>query len=96
MDISIGKQPSAWIPVAMSLSALVLVGIQLGIHGVAPEHDEGAAAHLWQLLMAAQLPIVAFFAFRWLRRAPGKAVTVLATQILAAAAAITPIYILGW
>ena len=96
MDISYAKKPSAWIPVAMSLSAFALVGIQLGTRGVAPEHDEGAVAHVWQLLMAAQIPIIAFFALRWMRRAPGKAATVMATQILAAAAAAIPVYLLGW
>jgi hypothetical protein len=97
MEISIGKKPSAWIPVVMSLCALVLVAIQLGTHGVELARDEGAVAHLWQLLMAAQLPVIAFFAFRWLRRrAPWQAVTVLVAQAVAAAAAAVPVYMLGW
>jgi hypothetical protein len=80
----------------MSLCALVLVAIQLGTHGVEPARDEGAVAHLWQLLMAAQLPVIAFFAFRWLRWAPWQAVTVLVAQAVAAAAAAVPVYMLGW
>jgi hypothetical protein len=96
MQISIGKKPSAWLPVVMSLGALVLIAIQLGTHGVGPEHDEGAVAHLWQLLMVAQLPVIAFFAFRWLPRARWQAVTVLVTQALAAAAAAVPVYMMGW
>jgi hypothetical protein len=96
MKVSIGKLPSAWIPVVMSLAALVLVAIQLVTHGVEPERDEGAVAHLWQLLMGAQLPVIALFAFRWLRRAPRQAVPVLIVQVAAAAAAAVPVYALGW
>lgn len=91
-----GKEPSAMIPVIMSLGALVLVALQLGIHGLAPERDEGAVAHLWQVLMVAQLPIIGFFAFRWLRRAPWQAVTVLTVQALAWAAAAVPVHLLRW
>jgi hypothetical protein len=99
MEISIGKKPSAWIPVTMSLGALVLVLIQLGIYGmVVPERNQGAVAHLWQLLMAAQLHIIAFFAFRWVRRGTRwEAVTVLVIQAIAAAAAsVLPVFMFGW
>lgn len=96
MEISIGKKPSAWLPVCMSLGALALIAIQLATHGVRPERDEGAIAHLWQLLMMAQLPLIALFAFRWLRPARWQAVMVLFVQVLAAAAAAVPVYLLGW
>ena len=84
------------VPVIMSLCALVLVAIQIGIHGVAPERDEAAIAHLWQFLMVAQLPVIAFFALRWLRRAPWQAGTVLAVQALSWATAAVPVRLLGW
>ena len=96
MEVSIGKQPSAWIPIVMSLGALVLVAIQIVIHGVGPERDEGAVAHLWQLLMMGQVPVIAFFTFRWLRRAPWQTVTVLVAQAAAAAAAVVPEHMFGW
>ncbi len=96
MDIAVGKKPSAWIPVVLSLCALMLVDMQVMNHGIAPQRDEGAAAHLWQLLMAVQLPIIAFFAFRWLPRAPWPAATVLVVQALAAASAVVPVLLLGW
>jgi hypothetical protein len=60
------KHPNAFLPVAMSLGALATVVIFLAMHGAAPQADEGAAAHIWQLLMAAQAPIVLYFAIRWL------------------------------
>ncbi len=54
------RKPSAFLPVLMSLGALLTVLAFLSIYGVIHEIDEGTAAHIWQLLMAAQLPIIAF------------------------------------
>jgi len=35
------------------------------IYGIVHETDEGPAAHIFQILMAAQVPVVAFFAIKW-------------------------------
>ena len=67
----------------MSLAALALVLGHVAVSGGVRETDEGTAAHLWQLLMAAQLPVVAFFAITWLPRAPRPALQVLALQAVA-------------
>jgi hypothetical protein len=90
------KHPSAFLPVTMSLFALAVVLTHIAFFGTARQPDEGTAAHLWQLLMAGQLPIVAFFAFRWLPQAPRNALLVLALQATAAVAAIAPVYFLHW
>ena len=86
------KRPSAWIPVAMSLIALAIVLIHIARFGTAREADEGTAAHLWQILMAGQLPIVAFFAIKWLPRTPQPALVVLALQGNAGLAAMAPVF----
>jgi hypothetical protein len=65
------------------------------IFGVEHETDEGAIAHIWQLLMAGQLPILIYFVIRWLPRAPRLTLIVLALQIGAALAAMAPVYFLG-
>ena len=44
MNISIMKQPSAFLPVAMSFAALAVVLVHLIRFGVARETDEGTAA----------------------------------------------------
>jgi hypothetical protein len=85
------KKPSAFLPVAMSLAALAVVLAHVAIFGTAREADEGIAAHLWQLLMAAQLPLLIYFAIRWLSRSPKQALLVMALQ---AAAALAPVYLL--
>ena len=88
------KKPSAFLPVAMSLAALAVVLIHVAIFGAARETDEGAAAHLWQLLMAAQLPLLAIFAIKWLPRNPRQALLVMALQAGAIVAALAPVFIL--
>lgn len=85
-------RPSALVPLMMSLVALTIVLGHIMFFGTAREADEGAAAHLFQLLMAGQLPIIAFFAFRWLRRTPKDALVVLASQALAGVAACAPVW----
>jgi hypothetical protein len=90
------KHPSAFLPVTMSLFALAVVLTHIVFFGTARQPDEGTAAHLWQFLMAGQVPIVAFFAFRWLPQAPRHALLVLALQAAAAVAALAPVYFLHW
>lgn len=93
---SVLRRPSAFLPVAMSFSALAVVLLFLVVHGPAPQQDEGAAAHLWQVLMAGQAPIVCFFAIKWLPRAPRYALPVLGVQVGAALAAMAPVFLLHW
>lgn len=90
------KHPSAFLPLAMSLGALGTVLAHLALHGPAPQEDEGAAAHIWQLLVAGQLPIVLFFAIRWLPAAPRRTFSILALQAGATLLAIAPVFALGW
>jgi hypothetical protein len=95
------KHPSAFLPLAMSLTALgvlfgaAIYGILHGAHGIIREPDEGTAAHLWQLLMAGQLPVLLFFAIKWLPRAPKQTLGVLALQAGAALASMAPVFFLG-
>ena len=90
------KQPSAFVPLLMSVGALAVLGIALARLGLQRIHqpDEGAAAHLWQLLMGGQLPIIAFFAFKWLPREPRPAIAIMALQALAGVAAAAPVFLL--
>jgi hypothetical protein len=76
MDGALLKRPSALIPVAMSVAALATVAGYVAMFGTARQADEGAAAHLWQLLRAGQVPVVAFFAIKWLPAEPGRALPV--------------------
>jgi hypothetical protein len=92
---SLSRKPSAFVPMGMSLIALAVVLVHILAFGVAREADEGPTAHIWQLLMAGQLPILAYFLIRWLPRLPRHTLLVLAIQIAAALAAFAPVYFLG-
>ena len=89
------KRPSAFLPIAMSLVALATVLGSLAIYGVVHQEDEGAAAHIFQLLIAAQIPVIAFFASRGLPRAPKETLCVLVLQLGAVLAAMAPVFYFG-
>jgi hypothetical protein len=86
---SLIKVPSALIPLLMSAAALGLIVLALttGI-GVSHDGDESSSARLFQLLIVAQLPVVGYFAVKWLPRVGRPAVLVLSLQIAAVALAV--------
>jgi hypothetical protein len=96
MTASTLKRPTAFLPLAISFAALVTAVAYAALFGTAPQADEGTAAHIWQLLMAAQIPVVAFFAIKWLPSEPTRTLQVLALQIAAALAAMFPVWWFGW
>ena len=89
------KRPSAFLPLAMSLTALTLVLGHIAMFGAVREADEGTTAHLWQLLMAGQMPVLAFFAIKWVPRAPRQTLYVLALQAGAALASMAPVFLVN-
>jgi len=88
------KRPSALLPLAMSLAAIALVPGHVARFGIVRQADEGTAARIFQLLIVAQAPILAFFAIKWLPRATRQALVVLALQVAAALAAVALVIIL--
>jgi hypothetical protein len=90
---SLFKQPSAWIPLAMSLLALTMILGYLAMFGIVRNEDEGTPAHIFQLIMLAQLPIAGYFAIKWLPKQPKQSLIVLALQ---AVAWIIPIVTIMW
>jgi hypothetical protein len=77
----------------MSLVALAMILGYVAIFGIVHNQDEGAPAHIFQLIMAAQLPIAATFAVKWLPKRPRQALVVLAVQ---AVGWIIPIITVVW
>lgn len=93
--MSIIRKPSAWIPLVMSAAALALVLAYVALYGIPHGGDENAAAHLWQLLMAGQLPIIGWFVIRWWADNRRGVTLVAGIQLAAALAAAAPVAILG-
>jgi hypothetical protein len=94
-ELSPIRQLSGWLPIAMSLAALALVLGHVGLYGAVQETDEGTPAHIFQILMAAQLPIIAFFAIKWLPRGTGPTLRILALQGAAALSALASVFDFG-
>lgn len=88
--------PGGFAPVAMSAGALTAIAGHILSSGIAPQADEGTAAHLWQLLMACQLPVVAWFALRWIPVRGRRAIAVSAIHVGAIAAALFPVWWFNW
>ena len=94
MNARLFARPSAFVPLLMSLAALAVVLAHLALTGPVRVSDEGAAAHLFQLLIAGQVPVVVFFAMKWMQRT-SQALVVLGLQALAIAVALAPVWYFG-
>lgn len=94
MNLELLKKPSAFLPILMSLAAFGLVLGHVAIYGIVHEEDEGTPAHLFQLLMVSQAPILIFFAAKWLPRAPRRAIPIIGLQALAIIAAFAAVFFL--
>jgi hypothetical protein len=91
--------PTALLPIGLSLAALLIVLLHVAFFGAASAPDKDAAAHVWQILMFAQIPALTLFVGRWFRIARGPALRVLTLQgvtivLSVAAAALAPVYFL--
>lgn len=85
----------AAMPLLCSAAAFALVMANI-LARVPPQPDENASAHLFQLLILIQLPLIGLFAASadWHRRS--RVVAVLALQALAIAVALLPVWLAGY
>ena len=83
----------ALLPLLMTLTVVIAGLVEAArIGGFVRQPDEGTAAHLFQILMPAQIPIIALFAATQLPRHPMWTRWVLALQIGAAAALFAAVF----
>ena len=94
LNPSLLRRPSALVPVLMSTAAALLVVEFLIRVGRVRQADEGTEAHLFQLLLAAQVPIIAYFAVTYLPKQPRQSLVVMALQFIAGVAALSLLYFL--
>lgn len=103
MNVANSPQPAlrlGFVPVAMSLAALALVIGHVAVYGITQQADIGAradesvAARLFQLLLVAQLPVIAYFALTRLPRRPIATIALLTLQASAGLAAVLLVILL--
>lgn len=82
------------LPLIFSALACAMVIGSL-IAGVPPQPDEDAGAHIWQLLMVTQIPLVAAFVATADWRTPSPALFV-GIQVAAMSAACLPVWLGGY
>ena len=84
----------AVVPLVCSALAFAIVMANV-VAGVPPQADENASAHLWQMLMAGQLPLVLLFLVTadWRSRTPW---LVTGLQLLAMGMAAFPVWLAGY
>jgi hypothetical protein len=92
---SMVRHPSAYLPLILSGCALALLLGYLALFGVTRNEDEGVAAHLYQLLMTANLLIIAWFVLRWARKDLKAGLAVLGLQLLAIMITFAPLWYFG-
>lgn len=88
------RKPSALIPLMMAFVTLAMPFVYVAFFGNVRQEDEGTAAHLFQLLMVAQVPFIAFFAIKWLPRTPKQALIILVLQGALMIAALAAVFIM--
>ena len=90
------KKPSAWIPIALSLTVLTTMLISFAINGIPTRQpDEGTAAHLFQLWLVLEGLMIGYFVLKWITQEPKQAIRVLGFQIAAVLAACATVYYPG-
>jgi hypothetical protein len=80
----------------LAAAALAVVMTYMVMFGTAPQADEGTAAHLWQLLIALEVPAIVLFAVKWLPIRPRQALVVLTIQGLCVLTAMLPVWWFQW
>jgi hypothetical protein len=86
----------AALPLPLMLSfAAAAVALGSIVVGAPEGHDEGWQAHLWQLLMVSQLPLIAAFVLSADWKAPRRPFVVLALYAAAIVTAMLPVAFAG-
>jgi hypothetical protein len=85
----------AALPVAMTSAIVAAAVVHVALGGALREPDEGVGAHLFQLLMPLELPIIGAFAATQIPRRPRWAGAIVAIQVGALLALVTVVFALG-
>jgi hypothetical protein len=93
-SLALLRKPSALLPLLISLAALALVLGHAALYGTVHEADEGAAAHIWQILITFDGIFAFAFAVHWWKRARRQTLLVLALLAATTAANFAAVFFL--
>ena len=86
------RSPSAYLPLMMSVLALILVLASVLLFGSARQADEGAAAHLFQMLVIGQVPLVVWSLLQRIGRDSALGLQIFGLQAAFLAVALFPVW----
>jgi len=92
MNVKLLKKPSALLPFVLSFAALALSLVHTAMYGSGDEVADVFSNQLFKFLLIAQIPVIVFFAIKWLPQAPGDTLRVLAMQFGAALVTIVLVF----
>ena len=93
MEIQPIRRVAIYTPIVMSLIAFAIVLPAIGMNPANYPKDEGWQAHLWQLLMALQVPLILLFVGTS-RRSLARNLPIVALQLTLLAANFLLVYLL--
>ena len=85
--------PLGLAPVLMSLFCIGMILLHVARFGTLKQADEGTEAHLFQLLMGLQVPLILFFAGKWWPTRRRETLVILALQTFLAMLAFLLLYL---
>lgn len=88
------KKPLTWIPPAISFLNTLFLLFYVAFFGNSHHEDEGIPAHIFQLLVFAQIFLAIVFLIKWFSKKPKEAITIFILQIFAALIPFSVVYLL--
>lgn len=87
--------PSAWIPLLMSVCAMGLIIVYVTLFGITKNSgDEGTPARIFQMLLLFQIPFIAYFISKWVKKDPKQFLPILIIQLAAILLSVATIVVL--
>ena len=90
---SLLRSPLGLTPILLSLFCIGMILLHVARFGTLKQEDEGTEAHLFQLLMVLQAPLILLFVGRWWPVRRRETLVILALQALAASLAFALVYL---
>ena len=90
---SLLRSPFGVAPILMSIFCIGMILLHVARFGTLRQADEGTEAHLFQLLMALQVPLILLFAGKWWPSRRRETAVILSLQAFAALLAFLLLYL---